>query len=327
MIFDALAVFLSSFLLFQIQPLIGKYILPWFGGTAGVWSASLLTFQTLLTCGYAYSHWLVNRQTPKRQGVWHLVLLGLSLLLLGGQASGWGSPLLPGPSWRPDGSGQPLAVVLTILLVAVGGPYLLLAANSTLIQAWFAREHPGRSPYGLYALSNAGSFLGLLAYPFLVEPVFSLKHQALIWTGIYLLFVLVIAARSWRVFRNARQEKVLAGGFIPGEQNPGINLKVFGSWLGLAALASILLVATSSRMTQEVAAVPFLWVLPLGVYLLSFLLTFSGEGWYPRVFFLILLFAATIVYLWIVVAAAAGFIFQIGVYLVLLFACSMICHG
>ena len=141
-------VFLSALLLFQVQPMIGKYILPWFGSTPGVWATALLFFQLMLVGGYAYAHFVVSRMTWRRQAVLHGALLGLVLMTL---------PITPAEALKPTSAGAPIAGILLILTVSVGAPYLLLSATAPLIQRWFAHLHPGRSPYRLYALSNLGA--------------------------------------------------------------------------------------------------------------------------------------------------------------------------
>ncbi|HEX5837384.1 MAG TPA: hypothetical protein VFY26_06110, partial [Anaerolineales bacterium] len=170
----AASIFLSAFLLFQIQPMIGKLLLPWFGGTPAVWSTVMLFFQVLLTGGYAYAAWLVKRMSYRRQSVIHIVLLGFAILLLFSLSFIWESPITPSPSWRPADVRSPVFDIFKLLFVSVGLPYFILAANGPLMQAWFSRLFPEVSYARLYALSNFGSLLGLLAYPIAVEPVFSL---------------------------------------------------------------------------------------------------------------------------------------------------------
>jgi len=156
-----LTIFLSAFLLFQVQPMLGKFILPWFGGGPSVWSACLLFFQLLLLGGYLYAHGLSSRLKPRTQVCVHLGLLGVSLLFL---------PITPADSWKPTGTGAPALHILALLTVCVGAPYLLLSTTGPLLQRWFTWTHPGRTPYRLYAVSNIGSLLGLLSYPFAIEP-------------------------------------------------------------------------------------------------------------------------------------------------------------
>jgi hypothetical protein len=323
----ALSIFLASFLLFQIQPLIGKFILPWFGGTTGVWSASLLFFQVLLTCGYAYAHWLSKRFRPKEQGAIHLVVLFLAILVVGWQANRWGVPILPVDSWRPDAVRQPFVWVLMVLTLAVGAPFFLLSTNSTLMQAWFKQDNPEGNPYGLYALSNAGSLVGLLAYPVLVEPNLPLRQQAYYWVIGFAFFVGVAGFQAVRMLR--QPTKLRLEPETGGEDEVGCRpgWRDYAIWVVLSALASGLLLATTSKITQEVASIPFLWILPLSVYLFSFILAFSSGRWYPRWFFFSLLALASAAYLWFIIASRIGYLSQLAIYLVLLFACTMLCLG
>ena len=319
MILYILSILLSSFLLFQIQPLIGKYILPWFGGTANVWSASLLFFQIMLTGGYAYAVWLTEK-LPQRKRRWvHLLLLALSALLLGWNFLGWAAPIFPPKSWL--GTGSPLANILKILFVSVGVPYFLLSTNSTLIQVWFNQDFPKRSPYWLYALSNAGSLLGLLAYPILIEPNFPLATQAGVWTVAYLLFALLTGVVLWRAKgktpENAQKK----------ERVPAPTRREQLRWIGLPALASVMLLATTSRITQEIAPIPFLWVIPLVIYLLSYIFSFSGAGWYQRRLYTIFLAVLSLAYFVVLTNRDTYYIIQISVYAALLFVIAMIAHG
>lgn len=317
------AIFTSAFLLFQIQPLIGKYILPWFGGTPAVWSASMLFFQVLLTGGYAYAYWLVGRLAPRRQGLVHLSLLGLAVALLAVNGWAWGAPTLPDSAWRPQDISRPLLDVLMVLFVAVGLPYFLLSTNSTLLQAWFNRDLAGKSPYWLYALSNVGSLLGLLSYPILVEPQFSLGMQSWLWSVGFGVFAALVGYLSIKTLRRAP-------GPVDGRVAPtGQPLSVARllMWALMAAIASLMLLAATSQITQEVAAIPFLWVLPLTAYILSFILTFSGERWYDRRVFLPLLFVVTMAYFYVILNPQLSILFSIAVHLALLFVIAMICHG
>lgn len=316
------AIFTSAFLLFQVQPLIGKYILPWFGGTPAVWSASMLFFQVLLTGGYAYAYWLVGRLPPRRQGLVHLSLLGLAVLLLLVNGVAWGTPILPNSIWRPQDATYPLLDVLMVLFAAVGLPYFLLSTNSTLIQAWFNRDMAGKSPYWLYALSNVGSLLGLLSYPILVEPQFSLGVQSWLWSAGFGVFAVLVGYLSVKTIRqNAGAAKDGTAAVKP------ISPARLLMWALMAAIASLMLLATTSQMTQEVAAIPFLWVLPLMVYILSFILTFSGQRWYDRRVFLPLLFVMTAAYFFVIFAPQLSILISIAMYLGLLFVIAMICHG
>jgi len=329
----ALTIFLSSFLLFQVQPLIGKVILPWFGGTASVWSTSMLFFQALLMGGYAYTYWLVERLSTRKQGRVHLALLGISLGLLLVAGLVWDSPITPGASWKPQGIEAPLWQILKILASAVGLPYFILSTNSPLMQAWFTHDDNGRSPYRLYALSNAGSLLGLVTYPFLVEPVLALKTEANLWTWGYLIFAVCVGYGALRMMRpNSMPVDSTGGVAVPrprpaakGEVRPGVGVRTF--WVALAACASVVLLATTNQISQEVSVVPFLWVLPLALYLLSFILCFSGRRWYSRTAYMVAFCVGSAIFCWVFYYGTLNVWTQIGVYALVLFLCCMICHG
>lgn len=333
MILFTFSLFLSSFLLFLIQPLIGKYILPWFGSSPAVWSASLLFFQVLLTGGYAYAYGLTGKLTRSRQAKVHWFFLGLSALVVLFGALSWVSPLLPGPAWRPSEVTHPFWDVVKVLLVAVGIPYLLLATNSTLLQAWFSRLYPGRSPYRLYALSNFASLLGLLSYPFLFEPRLTVSTQARWWTIGYGLYLVTAAILAWRFMRSTTVEAAqpVATDFSPPAEEdassiPGWHIRLL--WVLLPAIASLLLLAVTNQITQEIAVIPFLWILPLTLYLLSFILTFESDRWYGRGrFSLVLILAVSAYGLMLSRGSTVDIKIQITAYCLLFFVCCMICHG
>jgi hypothetical protein len=321
----AFCVILSAFLLFQVEPMIGKAILPWFGGTSAVWSTVLLFFQVLLTGGTAYAYWLLGRLRPRRQGMVHIVLLGLTVALLIVTAIVWPSPLTPDASWRPADNALPVLGILKVLAVAVGVPYFLLATNSTLMQAWFSREPGGRAPYRLYALSNAGSLAALLTYPILFEPGLTLRAQAFVWSGAFVVFAIIAGILALRAARRepaAEVERATAG---KGEARPSIG--IFLLWIGLAACAAALLISVTNQITQEVAAIPFLWIIPLSIYLLTFILAFSGGLLYSRRIYLAAFFLLAFMAIWMMPRLpwfSMGS--QIAIFCVLLFVCSMICH-
>mgnify|MGYP000014694128 CR=1 FL=1 len=275
MIFYAATVFLSAFLLFQIQPLIAKMILPWFGGSSSVWSTCMLFFQTALLGGYLYAHWLHEKLSPLRQAIVHSSLLGVSLLLL---------PIIPDPAWKPLAGENPSWRILGLLAATVGLPYFLLATTSPLIQSWYARTHEGATPYRLFALSNFASLAGLLAYPVLVEPNLATRSQALAWSGAFALFVAFCATTAWRSTRGTFVTPSASWQNGNNYSRPAMFQKVL--WLLLAACPSALLLSTTTYLTQDVAAVPFLWVLPLSIYLLTFILAFEFPRLYNRSFFL-----------------------------------------
>ena len=192
MLVFALTIFTGAFLLFQVQPLIAKFILPWFGGGPGVWTTCMLFFQVLLLGGYAYAHLISRWLKPRAQALVHLALLVAALALL---------PIIPSEAWKPTGSENPVPRILALLLVTLGLPYFVLSSTGPLMQQWFSRANPGRSPYRLYALSNVGSLLALLSYPFFFEPNFTRKTQAGLWAwglGAFVLFCGFCAVRLWK---------------------------------------------------------------------------------------------------------------------------------
>ena len=325
MAYFTICIFLSAFLLFQIQPMIAKYILPWFGGSPAVWSTVMLFFQILLTGGYAYAAWLTVGG-KKRERV-HLILLGASVLLMLLLGIVWKSPITPSTDWKPQGDAFPIWEIFKLLFISVGLPYFLLSSNSPLIQAWFHRTFPEKTAYRLYALSNIGSLLALVTYPVLVEPSSSLPWQGRIWS---LAYVLYAGLSFYGAVRAGRQKQVQPGAAsleVVTESRPP-RLRDYFLWIGLAATASVLLLAMTSQITQEVAVIPFLWVLPLTIYMLTFILAFSGERWYSRQVFLILFFGTTLAATWALGKSSAVDIWpQIGIYSAVLFAACMVCHG
>lgn len=260
----ALTIFLGAFLLFQVQPLIGKMILPWFGGSAAVWSAALLFFQVCLLTGYAYAHYLIRSLKPKRQLQVHGALLIVSAALL---------PILPNPYWKPTQVGDPTLRILLLLAATIGLPYFLLSSTSPLLQAWYVRKSGTKMPYRLYALSNFGSMLGLISFPFFVEPTLSSRHQAYIWSGVYLGFAILCGVVAWiSRAEPAVAEREVA---IQTSRPPASELLL---WVALAACASVLLISITNHLSQNVAPIPLLWVIPLALYLLSFIVCFESDG-------------------------------------------------
>jgi hypothetical protein len=268
MIIYAMTILVSAFLLFQVQPIIAKIILPWFGGSAAVWTTCLLFFQSVLVLGYLYAHASVRRLKPRVQALVHIGLLLVSAVAL---------PILPKPAWKPSGTGDPIWGILGLLALTVGLPYFLLSTTSPLVQAWYARGHKTALPYRLFAISNAGSLFALVSYPFLFEPVYTTREQAYMWSIAYGVFIILCSFTALRssnapVAEIRREEEVA--------EKPRASQYLI--WMGLAACASVLLLAITNHMSQNIAAIPFLWVLPLSIYLLTFILCFEGSGWYHR---------------------------------------------
>ncbi len=326
MAYFAICIFLSAFLLFQVQPMIGRYILPWFGGTPAVWSTVMLFFQVLLTGGYAYANWLIR--PGRRREVVHLVLLGISAALMIVLGLTWRSPITPSAAWKPAADVFPVWEIFKLLVVSVGLPYFLLSSNSPLMQAWFHRRFPARTAYRLYALSNIGSFLALISYPVLIEPYLRLSEQGWMWSALYLVYAGLAGYGALRALRGEPAAGPDEAPAAPSQAAPRPEGRLYLLWILLAATASILLLAVTSHITQEVAVIPFLWVLPLTIYLLTFILAFSGEGWYSRQAFLVLMFIAAVLYGWALVSAATlSILTQIAIYAFILFVGCMVCHG
>jgi hypothetical protein len=321
----ALSIFLSAFLLFQVQPMIGKFILPWFGGTPAVWSAVMLFFQVLLTGGYAYAYRLIGRVQSQRQPIIHISLIASAILLLGLLSLVWDSPVTPDASWKPQDVGAPILDIFKLLIVSVGLPYFILASNGPLMQAWFSRAFPDQSYARLYALSNTGSLLGLLAYPVLIEPTLSLRWQGWAWAGGFLLFGCVagwVGVRSGHVTLPAQPLTES----VPQSGHPAFALPLL--WIGLSATASLFLLSVTNQISQEVAVIPFLWVLPLSLYLLSFILAFSGSRGYSRKVYSVLFLLSTALIIFVMLNATVIHVYwQILAYSLLLFAACMLCHG
>jgi SAM-dependent methyltransferase len=277
MLLYAFTILVSAFLLFQVEPIIAKIILPWFGGSAAVWTICLLFFQLVLLFGYFYAH-LVRRLRGLRIVQLHIGLLALSLISL---------PILPKPSWAPVGGEDPTWRILALLTATIGLPYFLLSTTGPLLQDWFARRYPGRPPYRLYALSNAGSMFALLSYPVLFEPWFTTTGQAKGWSAGYLAFAILCgaAAVASRYFMDKpHAERRAKTNLEAAATAPGLRLYLL--WILLPACASILLLAVTNHITQDIASIPFLWVLPLSLYLLTFIICFDREKWYVREIFL-----------------------------------------
>jgi spermidine synthase len=314
-------ILLSAFLLFQIQPLIGKIILPWFGGSAAVWSAALLFFQVFLLAGYAYAHFLIRHFKPKVQMIVHGGLLLVSCVLL---------PILPSPGWKPTSAADPTFRILALLAVTIGLPYFLLSSTSPLLQAWYVRKTGSKVPYRLFALSNFGSMLGLLSFPFLVEPNLTSRAQAYLWSGAYVGFVLLCILAAWVSRRGALRlgphqadDKV---SLVAGR--PGVRELLL--WTGLAAVASALLVAITTHLTQNVAPIPLLWVVPLALYLLTFILAFEGDRLYRRGIFVPILLPLLVVMAFLSIQSNVGTVpiaLVLPLFTVGLFVCCMVCHG
>lgn len=322
-----LTIAIGAFLLFLVEPMAARFLLPWFGGAPSVWSTCLLFFQAALLGGYVYAH-LTRRLGPGRQARLHMLLLALAVLTL---------PIVPSPSWKPTDPSHPAGRILLLLSATVGLPYLLLAATAPMVQDWFARmglRRPtlsttaptaagtdGRAVYWLYALSNVGSLLGLLAYPTSIERLLSIRGQALFWSGGFVLFCLVCgwaAAQVWRL--------PAIPDAAPHQDDMAVRAGDWAMWIVLSLAGSGLLLAVTNELCQNVAVVPLLWIVPLTAYLLTFILCFSGL--YRRSIWMWVLLAAVGLITWVSRHVnPMPFPVQVAALLGVLFSGCMICHG
>jgi hypothetical protein len=325
----AVTIALSAFLLFLVQPIIAKQILPWFGGTSAVWTTCMVFFQVVLLGGYAYAHALTRYAAPRNQARIHIALLAASLVFL---------PIIAREAMKPAGDEDAALAILWLLAATIGLPYFLLSSTGPLLQRWIAHRFAEKTVYRLFALSNFGSLLGLLAFPFLIEPYASSFTQAKVWSVAYAVFALACATTAWqaqRVLGAAAGEAladVAAAATAARASEVAPRLGDYLLWLALAALGSVLLLAATSHITQNIASVPFLWVLPLTLYLLTFVLAFEGRGgrgWYERRWWLFPTLLLAVAMSW-GLSASRG-VLDIGVavplYCVGLFFACMFCHG
>jgi SAM-dependent methyltransferase len=291
-----------------VQPIIAKQILPWFGGSAAVWTTCLVFFQSILLAGYAYADW-TTRLGARRQALLHVALLVASLACL---------PILAASDWKPQGNEAPILRILLLLAATIGLPYFLLSTTTPLLQAWYWRRFRSVVPYRLFALSNLASLLALLGFPVLFEPAFDLKSLAWGWSFLFAGFTLLCTATAW-LSMNGFEAKQSAA---PAERVP---LKRQLLWLALSAMGSVMLLAVTNHITQNVASVPFLWVVPLAIYLISFILAFDHPRWYLRPLFVAALIAAVPLMAWY--APSLELRAAMPIYVLGLFVSCMFCHG
>ena len=282
----ALVIFVSAFLLFLVQPLIAKQILPWFGGSAAVWATCMLFFQTALLGGYFYADVLTRWLTLRRQAMVHTVLLAAAVLLM---------PIIVAPHWRPAGEEEPISRILALLAATIGLPYFLLASTTPLVGAWYWRRHRSSAPYRLFALSNFASLLALLGFPFLLEPWVGNREIAILWSALFAVFAVLCATLAWQTVRHAhgaasREAPKDEGGpaaprtvLAPDEEH---RLSRWPVWVILPAMGSVMLLAVSNHLTQNISSAPLLWVVPLALYLVTFIVCFDHPRWYLRPVFL-----------------------------------------
>ena len=314
MALTGITVFLSAFLLFLVQPIIAKLILPRFGGSVAVWATCLVFFQAALLLGYAFAHHLVRRDGSRALKATHVALLLGSLTLL---------PIVPVTPWPGMDSAGPGLQILGLLVLTLGLPFTLLAMTSPLLQAWRAAVPAGGNPYRLFAVSNLASLAALLAYPWLIEPWLHTATQGLVWSVAYAAYVLALCAISLR-----RRAPVAAAASAPaGDRPPGWRRTL--SWFALAALGSYALVALTNHLTQNIPSFPMMWVLPLVIYLLSFTLSFDSDRWYPARGYRVATLLALVLMAAVLLKARQipGIGWHIATFLLGLFVVCMFCHG
>lgn len=308
---------MGSFLLFQVQPVIGRYILPWFGGGASVWTACMLFFQIFLLGGYAYAYLLTRYLPPRKQVVLHLALLSASLLLM---------PVTPAETWKPVDSNNPVFRIVVLLCFTIGGPFLLLASTGPLIQKWFSGSFPHQSPYRLFALSNFASLLALLSYPFIIEPFIGIKIQTQFWSFGYIVFALAVGWCAACVYLESGSQNQDVPRDDEDESAPAMGPVLL--WLALSACGVVVLLASTNEVTQNIFPIPFLWVLPLSLYLASFILCFENERWYVRkiwvTVFCVSIFPAVFLFHF---GKVDSLVYQIALCSITLFSACMVCHG
>ena len=313
-------IFSSAFLLFLVQPLIAKQILPWFGGSAAVWTVCMVFFQTLLLGGYAYADALSRRAPPRRQAIVHSVLLLASLASL---------PILASTAWKPAVGDDPTLAILGLLVATIGLPYFLLSSTGPLLQAWLARADWGASVYRYFSLSNAASLLSLLAYPVLIEPWLALRVQAVGWSVAYGVFVALCIGCALTALAMKRAPQLFERTTPPSDDDrPPPTAADQLLWLLLPAMGTWLLLAVTNRLTQNVAAIPFLWILPLSAYLVTFILCFESDRWYRRSLFLPLGGAALLLGGWALREnLGSQLLTGVPLYVGALFVLCMVLHG
>jgi len=305
-------IFLSAALLFMIQPIVAKAILPWFGGGASVWTTCMMFFQVFLLAGYSYAHALTHFLSNKKQAMVHGVLVVVSFVSV---------PVAISNADLMLADNSPVLEIMGLLTVSIGLPYFVLSSTGPLLQRWFSYEKPGQEPYKLYALSNVGSLLGLVIYPFVIEPSFIQQTQFYFWSSGYLLYGLASLVMVAHVFKlpNALKESMT---------DFRVDCRALASWVVLSMLGVVLLLAVTNAMTQNIASVPFLWLLPLTLYLLSFIICFAQDKYYQRKFWsvaLILMVLAS--YLLYFFAGYFDFATQVVLFSMILIVGCMLCHG
>jgi hypothetical protein len=313
----ALTIFVSAFLLFQVQPLISKFILPWFGGSPAVWTTAMLFFQCTLFLGYVYSHLLFCRLKLGMQVRVHIVLLVVASIMA--------VFVIPIDALKPNGTEDPTLRILLLLTVCVGLPYAMLATTGPLVQAWFSRAYPGRSPYRLFSLSNLGSLIALGSFPFLFEPYMELKTMGRFWMVGFWVFAALCATCGWKMLGTSNNDLEAKDEANQNEATVLPQVWLRFAWVGLSALSSLMFIATTNHVCHDIATVPFLWIVPLALYLVTFIICFDHPRWYIRPLWCGLCVAA--IFALTCLELGLGFIADVSLHFGTMFLICMICHG
>jgi hypothetical protein len=328
----ALVIFISAFLIFLVQPLIAKQILPWFGGSAAVWATCLLFFQTALLAGYAYADAVTRWLSLKRQVMLHTALLAVAALTM---------PILVSEGWRPQGSEEPISRILLLLTATIGLPYFLLATTTPLVGAWYARRFQAAAPYRLFALSNLASLLALLGFPFLIEPQLGNRQVTWVWSALFGIFAVLCATLGWRTLKSGEPQDRNSAAEASGAAQPQVQTATAPhatadaasrtqdsgpwTWILLSAVGSAMLLGVTSHLTQNISSAPLLWVFPLALYLMTFIISFDHPRWYLRGLFLPLAGLSLPLMAWLSDSLALKQVTP--VYALGLFVVCMACHG
>ena len=305
---------LAGVLLFQVQPVLAKYILPWFGGSATTWIVCMLFFQVALLAGYAHAYAVTLPFRVPVQAKVQAAILALSLLLL---------PITPSEAWKPADASDPTWRIVALLTVCVGIPYLVLATTSPLLSRWLARVDPGLDPARFFAASNLGSFVGLLSYPFLFERVMSSEQQTFVWSIAYAVYAALFAGCAWIAIRHGGGEEEPRGAVLASGAGDRLGL-----WILYSMLGSILLLATTNAITQWSAVVPFLWIAPLSLYLLTFVIAFGQQRFYNRLWFSIVFLVLSALATWLPAPdSGREIVMQLTLHCFIVFFGCMICHA
>lgn len=314
----AATIFVSAFLLFQVQPIMAKYILPWFGGSPSVWTTCMLVFQVLLFGGYAYAHALNRVMSLANQIILHAILLVLALCTL---------PITPTPDWKPLGAESPTWMIMMLLVCKVGAPYFLLSSTGPLLQSWLGQSKTCEHPYRLYSLSNLGSMLALLSFPFLIEPLLSSTQQSTLWSLAFVVYVGLCLMSALVLYRSIAT-KTLGNMAIDEVGRESLPRSTVGAWFALSLLPSVMLLATTNQVCLDTGVIPFLWVIPLAIYLLSFILTFDSERWYSRrPLIMLAMISFLVLYLLKMFEIKTPLSVELVLYFSGLLCACMVCHG